>query len=308
MPTTVHPLSEPDRAVMAATRELLSSLPALPLAPESRPAYDEMIARTPTLDGARHEPGELAGVPGWWSRVEGAPTDTALLYLHGGGYVLGSAEAYRGAVGQLAARAGVDAFAPDYALAPENAFPGALDDAVAVYDALVAQGRTRIALAGDSAGGGLALALLAQVRDRAVPPVVVAVVSPWTDLSLSGASLATRADADPLLDRTRLAEAAAAYLVATDPTTPAASPLFGPLEAPVPILIHVGADEVLLDDAIRYAERAEQAGAEVDLHVWEGMLHVFTSNVASLEAAVRATDHLGGFLATHLLDAAAGAR
>lgn len=300
MPTTTHPMSAADRAAMIETREFLQSMPEVAMTPEGRPFYDEMIRQAPAAEGVRYEPGDLGGVPGWWCRLDSAPQHAVLLYLHGGGYVLGSAEAYRNTVGQFAIRAGADAFVLEYALAPERPFPGALDDAVTAYDALVAQGRTHIAIAGDSAGGGLALALLAIASDRLVVPAAAVAVSPWTDLTLTGESSVSRAAADPVLDRAKLMDAAASYLAGADPSDPQASPLFGRLDGRTPVLIHVGDDEVLLDDSVRYAGLVEQAGGNVELHVWEGMLHVFSANILILEAARLAMARIGEFLALQL--------
>lgn len=223
-----------------------------------------------------------------------------LLYLHGRAYILGSADAYRNTVAQFAKPAGVNAFALDYRLAPEHPFPAAVSDAVAAYDALTTLGFTRIAIAGDSAGGGLTLALLAIANDRAVRPAAAVAVSPWADMSITGESITSRAAVDPLLDGTRMTEAAATHLAGADPLDPRASPIFGPLGDLAPVMIHVGDDEVLLDDSERYHTRMETAGGTVDLHVWEGMLHVFTANIVMLESARHATTGIGNFLAEHL--------
>lgn len=293
-------MSDADQAMMSQMRGFLQTTPGMPMTPDSRPLYDAMIARTPNADGVRFEPGSEGGVSGWWCRVEASSPGTVILYVHGGGYILGSAEAYRGAASQFAARAGVDAFVIDYALGPEGPFPAGLNDAIAAYDALVAQGYERIAIVGDSAGGGLSLALLAALEGRAVKPRAVAVVSPWIDLTLTGETLVSRAAADPLLDKTKLQEAATLYLGAADPAHPHASPLFSQVPGDTPILIHVGNDEVLLDDAVRYAEHVEASGGQADLHIWEGMLHVFTSSIDTLEASRLATDHIGQFLKANL--------
>jgi len=156
-------------------------------------------------------------------------------------------------------------------------------------------------LAGDSAGGGLALSLLSLVAAEAregtrVRPAGAAVMSPWTDLALSGASMETRAKVDPLMTKESLAAAARIYLSEHDPFDPRASPLYADLAGLPPVRIHVGEDEVLLDDSIRYGERLETAGGTVQVHTWEGMIHVFPSNIANLRAAKQALDDIGGFL------------
>jgi acetyl esterase/lipase len=220
----------------------------------------------------------------------------AILYLHGGAYVLGSANAYRHFAGQIAARARTAVFIAEYRLAPEHRFPAALDDAKAAYRGLVEGGAQKIAIVGDSAGGGLALALLSIVQSEGVAPVAAVVMSPWTDLALTGGSLEDRADDDPLLTKAMLSKTAASYLDEHDPRDPLASPLYGTLAGRPPIQLHVGTSEVLLDDSRRYAERARAAGVEAVAHVWEGMTHVFPSSVGTLEAAEKALSLMGTFL------------
>jgi acetyl esterase/lipase len=198
------------------------------------------------------------------------------------------------------------AFVPEYSLAPEHSFPAAVDDAQACYRGLVEKGFGKIALAGDSAGGGLALALLsllvAKARDvSASRPVGAVVLSPWTDLALSGMSMETHAEADPLLTKDSLASTARLYLGAHDPRDPLASPLYGDLAGLPPVRMHVGEDEVLLDDSLRYAERLESQGGTVQVHTWQGMIHVFPSNVALLHAAKEALDDIGDFLRQHFV-------
>lgn len=302
MPTFHHPISAADATTMAATRAFLATLPSIELTPAVRPGFDEMTRQVPLAAGITYEPDVLAGVPGWWCRVPGGPAHAAILYLHGGGYVAGSSEAYRHPAGQIASAAGVSVFVAEYGLAPEKVFPAALHDAVAAYQALAQQGFTRIAIAGDSAGGGLTLAALRHVTDHFdVKPVAAVAISPWADMTASGLSMQSRAESDPLLDRQKLLGAAQQFLAGADPKDHRASPLFGRLEGLPPTLIHVGEDEVLLDDAVRYATRADEAGSQVELHVWAGMIHVFTSSIASLEAARQATNSVGTFLAQHLI-------
>lgn len=297
MPQHFHPICESDRAVMAATRAVLQSMPDLQISPQARPFFDEMIAQTPLADGVGYEHSSLGGRPGWWCRAPKSTRHAAILYLHGGGYVIGSAAAYRHPVGHFAAEAGVDAFALEYALAPEHPFPAALTDALAAYDDLVGQGFQKMVIAGDSAGGGLALALTEMVcRTRTTRPAGVVAISPWTDLTMSGESFVSRVQFDPMLTREKLVATARLYLDQADPTDPRASPLFGDVAGLPPILIHVGQDEVLLDDAVRYARKVEVAGGACVLHVWEGMLHVFTSSIATLEAARAAMSDIGSFI------------
>ena len=298
-----HDLHLADQAAMLAMRAALAVSAKPVLDPDSRPSFDAMISRSPAPEGVAFEAGEVGGVAGWWCRPQGADLSAVILYLHGGAFVLGSAAAYRHFAGQVAARASAAAFVADYALAPERPFPGAFSDARAALDGLGELGTRRIALCGDSAGGGLALALLLATARTPRPPLGAAVISPWIDLSLSGASMRTRSTADPLLSRDALAEAVRLYLNGGDPHDPRASALDGDFAGMAPVRIHVGDAEVLLDDAMRFAERAEGAGRVCDAHVWDGMVHVFPSNLL-LHAAKAALDDVGVFLRDRLHEGA----
>jgi acetyl esterase/lipase len=243
------------------------------------------------------------GVPGFWCRPPDARPGAAILFLHGGGYVMGSAQAFTNFAGQIATRAQADTFVADYRLAPEHRFPAALDDALAAYKGCAAPGDRRVALVGDSAGGGLALALAARVSHAAPATrrlAAAAVMSPWLDLTLSGSSYASRAEADPVFTREVLRDIAATYLGDTHPADPLASPLFGAMEGLPPIRIDVGDDEVVLDDSLRYAARAAEAGVPVTVHVWKGMPHVFQTGLGRYAAAERSMDAIGAFLREHL--------
>lgn len=294
MPVLQHDLHVADGARMMAMRAMLAVAGRPRLIPDGRPATDEMMAKIDAPAGVRFEPAEIAGVGGWWCRVPDADPAAAILYLHGGAYVMGSAAAYRHFAGQIALRAGADTFVVDYARAPERAFPAAFVDALAVHDALREDGR-RVALCGDSAGGGLALALLLETARAGAPPVAAAAMSPWIDLSCAGETMETRAGADPLLSRATLEEAAGQYLGAADPHDPRASALEGDVAAMPPVTIHVGDDEVLLDDTVRFVARAEAAGRDCAAHVWSGMVHVFPANL-SLHVAREALTDIGSFL------------
>jgi monoterpene epsilon-lactone hydrolase len=304
--TTIHhDFDALDRAAMAELRTMVASMKGSVTGPEAREAFDELIANTPAASGVTYEAATVGGVPGWWCHPVEASGTAVVLYLHGGAYVIGSARAYQHFVGQIAKRVGVAIFVPEYGLAPEHPFPAAVEDAHAAYNGLTAAGFGAIAIAGDSAGGGLALVLLslavAQARDGSgVRPVGAAVMSPWTDLALTGASMETRAEEDPLSTRAALASTAMLYLGDHDPRDPRASPLYGDLTGLPPVMIHVGEDEVLLDDSLRYGEQVERAGGTSEVHVWEGMVHVFPSNVAVLRAAKEALDDIADFLRRQL--------
>jgi len=298
----IHPLAPEDGPGVAAMRQASAPHKGQPMGPEARPMFDEMMAATPAAPGVRFETGMAGGVGGWWCRPADAMAGARLLYLHGGGYTLGSAMAFRNLASQLSVRVRADTFVPDYHLAPEHPFPAALDDAVAVHRGLVAEGGRRIVVAGDSAGGGLALSLLvALARDvSVVQPRAAAVMSPWTDLALTGAIMDSRAEADPIFTREVFAALAGAYAHGRDPMDAGISPLYASLAGLPPIHIEVGDDEQLLDDALRFAERASAAGVDVTAAVWTGMPHVFQSSVGTLDAAGRSLDAMGAFLAAHL--------
>ncbi|MBY8821681.1 alpha/beta hydrolase [Sphingomonas colocasiae] len=199
----------------------------------------------------------------------------AVLYLHGGAYMAGSATSHGALAALLAAATDMDVLLPLYRLAPEHPFPAALDDAIAVYLDLVAAGR-QVSLAGDSAGGGLALSLALAIRDRGeIMPASLSLISPWTDMTLSGASMTERAAIDPMVTEDALRAAIASYATDRPPADPGLSPLFADLEGLPPMLIQVGERERLRDDAARLAEKARAAGCEADYREWPGMIHVW---------------------------------
>ena len=302
--TTIHPLAQQDVAAARDMRQAASAHKGERLGPAARPMFDAMLAATPAAADVRVQAATVGGIAGFWCRPENAKPGARVLFLHGGGYVLGSAHAFTPLAGQLAARAGADTFVPNYRLAPEHPFPAAIDDALGAYRGLVAQRAERIVLAGDSAGGGLALSLLsilAADESKETPsPRGAAVLSPWTDLALTGASLATRAEADPIFTRDVLRSLADAYLSGHDPVDPKASPLYARLGGLPPIRIDVGDDEILLDDSVRFADRARSAGADVTLSIWLGMPHVFQSSLGRYRAAEHSLDAVGAFLRQRL--------
>ena len=296
-----HPLSAADAQAIAGLRAMLSGAPKLTLEPATRPTFDAIMGQAPAPDGVRFERGTVGGVPGWWARSERTEEGAVILYLHGGGYVIGSAEAYRNFAGTLAARTGAPAFIADYALAPERPFPAASEDADALHQGLRELGYERIALVGDSAGGGLALALAANAPKGSFVGVVL--LSPWIDLTLGGETMRSRADGDPILSRQALADAAKTYLgsYGTDDGRLPGSAM--DLSALPPVRIHVGDAEVLLDDSRAFARRAEAAGLDAEVHVWDGMTHVFPSSFAMLEAGSAALDASAAFLASKIREA-----
>jgi acetyl esterase/lipase len=302
-----HALSDADRERVAVMRQQVAPFKGKMGDPSARGPFDEVMAHTPDAPDVTYEDAEVGGVAGVRCVPRNARSDAAILYLHGGAYLLGSARAYRHFAGQFAARTSTTAFIAEYRLAPEHAFPAAVDDAQAAYRGLVKEGAQKIVVIGDSAGGGLTLVTLALGQSeasmgRGLAPSGALVMSPWTDLALTGASLRERADEDPLLTTEMLAKARVSYLRDHDPRDPRASPFYGSLVGLPPIQLHVGASEILLDDTRRYAEKARSAGVDATAHVWDGMTHVFPSSVGLLDAAERAFGIMTSFL-TEILGA-----
>jgi monoterpene epsilon-lactone hydrolase len=295
---TWHALSDDERqieqAVLAGIHELFSNPTG-----DQRETYDTLITRTPIADGVTLEAIDRDGVSGWWVRPTGAPADRAILFLHGGAYMLGSAKAYRGLASQVAVRAGVAAFVADYPLAPEHVFPAATEAAAVLRRWLGRQGVSQVALVGDSAGGGLALSVLGDTATTSPAIAAIAVFSPWLDLAMTGASVASPDIHDPIFQPEMLAGPAGAYLAGADPRDGRASPLYAVPEVVPPLLIQVGGDEILLDDARRYAQTAADKGGEVRLDIFEGLHHVFQGATRDLPAARRALDAVAAFLNRH---------
>jgi epsilon-lactone hydrolase len=239
------------------------------------------------------------GVNAEWISAPGAAQDRVILYLHGGGYVVGSINTHRAMVSRIARASDARALAIDYRLAPEHPFPAAVDDTLAAYRWLLAQGYkpNRIVIAGDSAGGGLTLAALLAIRDAKLPmPAAAVPISPWTDLEGTGESIRTRAARDVMVTRENLAQSAKQYYGANDPKNPLVSPVRADFRGLPPMLVHVGDAEILLDDATRVADRAKAAGVKVDLEVWDDMPHVWHVFAKILPEGQQAIDKIGKFV------------
>lgn len=230
----------------------------------------------PPPRGARAAHGIVGGVGGEWLTADGVPTVATLLYLHGGGYFACTPQTHR-AVTSSFALAGFRTFAPDYRLAPEHPFPAGLDDAVAAYRGLLEHHSPRqLVVAGDSAGGGLSVALLLSLRDCGIPlPAAAVLFSPFVDLAVTGDSARTNSARCAMFSSDSFVRAAQFYVGEGDRRAPLASPLYADLQGLPPLLIHVGADETLLDDSRRLAERAQRAGVKVELKVWPAVPHVW---------------------------------
>lgn len=270
---------------------------------KTRTVFEEMIGGRPVPDDVRTRAVSLGGVPALEVKAGSGPDDGTLLYFHGGAYVVGSAACSVNLVSDIARRTGAAAFTVDYRLAPENPFPAAIDDAMAAYKALIDQGvgPESIALVGESAGGGLTLALLLAIEDAGLSqPSAAVVLSPWVDLTQSGPSMETRAEQDPSLTRQGLQTRARDYLAGADPRNPLASPLYADLRGLPPLLVQVGSSEILLDDALQIASRAAHADVSVTLQTFPCAPHVFQGFAPVLDEADAALDQAALFLRRHL--------
>lgn len=268
--------------------------------PQARENFEAMLGAIPVAEDVRFEAATLGGIPARWSSTPGASRDRAVLYLHGGGYMLGSSQAYRPLFSEMARAAGARGVAIDYRLAPENPFPAAVDDAVAAYRALLGQGIAAgaIAIAGDSAGGGLTVATLVAARDAGLPmPTAAVAISPWADMECTGATLVSKAAEDPSLNRAGLIGMGTAYLNGQSARNPLASPIYANLAGLPPLLIQVGSIEVLLDDATRLAARAGEANVEVQLEIWPRVPHVWHGFAFRLSEGRDAIAAAGAFIA-----------
>lgn len=276
---------------------------------EMRLGLERLGSRVKPPPSVKIERTWVEGLQADWLTPAGAPPDARLLYLHGGGYIVGSFASHRGLVGHLAAACRLRTLMPEYRLAPENPFPAALDDALAVYRRLLDEGVAphRLVLGGESAGGGLTLATLFALRDRGLPlPAAAFALSPWTDLAGTGDSLRSRARQDPWLDPQGVPTTAAYYAGDDSLTNPLISPLYGDFAGLPPLLIHAGDYEILLDDSVRVAAKARAAGVDVTLRVWDGMWHVFQSLAARVPEARQSVEEIGAWVQARL--AAAGER
>jgi acetyl esterase/lipase len=244
-------------------------------------------------------PVDAAGVPGEWVISPDTESHSVLYYLHGGGFTAGSCVTHRELAARLCLASGVRVLLIDYRLAPEHPFPAALEDAAAGYRWLLAQAVSpeQIVIGGDSAGGGLALATLLRLRDHAVAlPAAGVLLSPWTDLALTGPTIQTRAEIDPLCSQASLYRAAQWYLAGADPANPLASPVYAELHGLPPLLIQVGDREILLSDSTRVAERAQAHGVEVTLEVYDELWHVFQGWASALPEGRQAVERIGRFV------------
>jgi acetyl esterase/lipase len=268
-----------------------------------RAAFDALVSQVPMPTDLLQKPVEIGGVGGIEVTVAGTETEDVILYFHGGVYVIGSAAATVPLVGDLVRRTGSRAVTLDYRLAPEHPYPAAVDDARAAYEGLLGQGVDpgRIVLAGESAGGGLAVAVLLAAREAGLPmPAGAYLMSPYADLTLSGESLDGRESLDPVLTPVGLRVRAPEYIGGADASDPLISPIFGDLNGLPPLLIQVGSHEILLSDALRLAQRAATSEVAVTLDVTPGAPHVFQGFAGFLDEARAALDRAAAFVKAQL--------
>lgn len=291
---------------IAAVRVLLAANPIVkPGATLAvmRAGMDAMGNATPSLSNVTSEQVDAEGVECFWISANKASDAPVVLYFHGGGYVMGSAQSHRAMIERLAVAVDGKVLAVNYRLAPEHPFPAASDDALTAYQWLLNQGipPQQMAIAGDSAGGGLAVAALLSIRDADLPlPACAIAISPWVDMEGLGESMVSKAALDPMVQKAALTQLAPLYLNGVDPRTPLAAPLHAELSGLPPMLIQVGSAETLLDDSTRLADRIKSTGGEVTLEVWEEMIHVWHLFAPMLNKGQEAIERVGAFIQQHV--------
>ena len=266
---------------------------------QRRRDMDAAFSQYPLARDVTVEPVNANGVRAEWTSTPQDDRDAALLYVHGGGYVIGSLNSHRHLVSEAGRAARVWALALGYRLAPEHPFPAAVEDAVAGYRYLLARGirPSRIAIAGDSAGGGLVVAAMLAIREAGLDqPACGWCISPWVDMEGIGETMSTKEAADPMVQRAGLLDMAKLYLGAADPRSPLAAPIYADLKGLAPLLIQVGAAETLLDDAVRLAKAAGAADVRLDLQIWPEMVHVWHLFHPELKAGLKAIEQGGAFV------------
>lgn len=270
---------------------------------QMRKDWDEVFTKRPCSVGAKCENVDAGGVPALRISAAGAASDRAILYLHGGGYAFGSSRSHRDLGEYLSRAAKAQVFMLDYRLAPEHPYPAAVDDAMAAYRWLLKNGfkPERIAVSGDSAGGGLCVATLMSIRDQKLPmPACGVPLSPWADLECTGETFVSKAADDPMVQREMTSNLAAMYVPnGGNLKDPLVSPLNGNFKGLPPLLIQVGERETLLDDSVRMEAFARKAGVPVTLEVEPGQIHVFQIFASRLDEAVTAIDRMGRFILQH---------
>ncbi|MEJ2602847.1 MAG: alpha/beta hydrolase [Gammaproteobacteria bacterium] len=284
--------------------------PGLPME-ERRRLLDRLGEAVRPAAGVAVSTIDAAGVPAEWLVPDGAGADEAILYLHGGAYTAGSCRSHRHGVSHIAKATGMRVLLPEYRLAPEHPFPAALEDALAVWRWMLDQGyrSDRIVLAGDSAGGGLALAVMVALREAGnALPAAASLISAWTDLAATGDSLDSRRRQDPWIRPDELEPMARRYYQDRDPRNPLVSPLYASLHGLPPLMLQVGDFEALLSDTTRLAEKARDAGVDVTLRVWPGMWHVWHFFVGRVPESRQAILEMAAFIEARMAESRRGQR
>ena len=287
---------------MQMFRSLTEKFETLADVEDFRAAYEEFTSQFQPEEGTTYERVGAGGVPADWAVAPGAADDPVMIWLHGGGYMIGSMRTHRPTLSRLSKASGGRVLGLDYRLAPENPFPAAVQDTVAAYRWLLANGTDpkKIVIGGDSAGGGLTVAALVALRYTGEPmPAAGISHSGWTDLKHTGESIATKAEIDPILSREMLDLMAQTYVGGRDPGTPLASPFYADLHGLPPLLVQVGTAEILLDDAISFSDKAKASGVDVTLEVWDDMPHIWQVFAPILPEGQQAIDRMGEFARKH---------
>jgi acetyl esterase/lipase len=280
---SIPPREKMDIAEMRSDMEKMAFLQSVP----------ESTVCTPLIIG---------NIPAEWVVPKNVRSDAVILYLHGGGYVMGSINTHKSIVARIAEASQSQGLLIDYRLAPEHPFPAAVEDATNAYKWLMKEkfDPKKIIIAGDSAGGGLTVSTVINLKEKNLPlPAAVVCISPWVDLAMTGESLLTRAAIDPMVQREGAAEMAKLYLGSKDPRSPLASPLYADFSKFPPMLIHVGTAEVLMDDSARMAKKAKEAGVDVTYEPWQDMIHVWHFFADILPEAREAINAIGKYILKH---------
>ncbi len=267
---------------------------------EGRAGIVELARLAPLYKDSKLENVDAGGVPAAWIITPDVAKDRAILYLHGGGYIQGSITSHQDLAQRISKASKTKLLILDYRLAPEHPFPAALEDSVRAYEWLInneGYNPKNLIIVGDSAGGGLTLATLVKLRDQGVRlPSAAVCLSPWTDLALTGDSIKLKLHEDPFISPDKLMFSSILYLGKIDPKNPFASPLYADFKGLPPLCIQVGSAEILLDDATRLAKRAKEAGVEVQLDIWEDMIHVFQSFAVIAPEGTEGINKIGEFI------------
>ena len=294
------PQAEAAKAQMKALREAVTAAGGFqPTLEQQRDGIALMAQQAAVPEGVIVSETYAGGCRAYWNDAPGGSKDHVVLYLHGGGYVIGSPKSHERLVGHIAKAAGCRVLNVDYRLAPEHPHPAAVTDATNAYSWLLGQGYRpeRIVISGDSAGGGLTLAMLLSLRDKGLPQPAAAVpLSPWTDLEGTGDSMDSNAPNDLIVQRDGLQGMAAEFLGEANPHDPLAAPLYGEYHGIAPLYIQVGGDETLLDDSTRVAAKAQADGCDVRIDIFPEMQHVFQASVGNMPEATDAVQRIGNYL------------